>query len=83
MTKAFLKQTLTMITAAFGLVAALAWNSAIQALIQRFFPGPSAGVRSALIYAVIITAVTVAITYWIGQVDARLEKDDKKTSKKN
>ncbi len=78
MTKAFLKQTLTLVTAAFSLVAALAWNSAIQALIQRFFPGPVAGVRSAVLYAIIITAITVAITYWIGQVDARIEKSEKK-----
>ena len=73
MTKQFLKQTLTMVTAAFGVVAALAWNSAIQALITKLFPTETAGVRSAFIYALTITMLTVIVTYAIGQVDARLE----------
>jgi fructose-specific phosphotransferase system IIC component len=73
MTKQFFKQTLTLATASFGVVAALAWNSAIQALIQRIYPEPVAGVRSAFLYAVIITTITVAVTYWAGQVDARIE----------
>ncbi len=73
MTKQFLKQVLTMVTAAFGVVAALAWNSAIQALIQKLYPSQVAGVRSAFIYALVITILTVLVTYSIGQIDARIE----------
>lgn len=81
MTKQFLKQTLTMITAAFGVVAALAWNSAIQALIAKLFPAQTAGVRSAFVYALLITVVTVFVTYSVGQVDARLEDPKSKSNK--
>ena len=77
MTKQFLKQTLTLVTAALSLVAALAWHSAIQALIQRIFPGQTSGVQSMFVYALTITAVTVAVTYWLGQIDARLEESKK------
>jgi len=77
MTKQFLKQTLTMVAAAFGVVAALAWNSAIQALIQKLFPAENAGVRSAFVYALLITTLTVIVTYVVGQIDARLEEKKK------
>ncbi|MGH9909654.1 MAG: DUF5654 family protein, partial [Nitrososphaerales archaeon] len=43
-----------LITAAFGLVAALAWNSAIQNLFNQFF-GESGSVSAQIIYAVIVT----------------------------
>ena len=77
MTRQFFKQTLTMMTAAFGVVAALAWNSAIQALIAKLFPAQTAGVRSAFIYALLITVVTVIVTYSVGKIDARLEEPKK------
>ncbi len=63
-----------LITAAFGLVAALAWNSAITAM----FVGPcgteGAGVLCSLsaggpwVYAVFVTIIAVIATIWIGKV---------------
>jgi hypothetical protein len=63
-----------LITAAFGLVAALAWNDAIKAL----FAGPcgteGAGALCSLssggpwLYAVIVTLIAVIATIWIGKV---------------
>lgn len=63
-----------LITAAFGLVAALAWNDAIKAL----FIGPcgteGAGALCTLssggpwVYAVIVTIVAVGATIWIGKI---------------
>jgi Flp pilus assembly pilin Flp len=60
-----------LITAAFGLVAALAWNSAIQNLFQQFF-GESESVTAQIIYAVIITVIAVYVTFIIGRVKGSL-----------
>jgi len=74
LTKQFIKQTLTLISAAFSLVAALAWNSAIQGLIQRVYPASTNGVRSQFLYAVVITLFTVLITFYLGMIDRKLER---------
>jgi hypothetical protein len=62
-------------TAAFGLVAALAWNNAIQAVFKRFYPAPDdpAAIGPLIGYAVLITLVAVLIILWIGRVAARLK----------
>jgi len=56
------------------LVAALAWNEAVQAFvkdyIQKFYPDQS-GVFSKLIYAVIVTILAVLITYQLSRLAAR------------
>lgn len=66
-----------LITAAFGLVAALAWNDAIRAL----FVGPcgveNAGALCKLssggpwIYAAIVTIIAVIATIWIGKASQK------------
>lgn len=63
-----------LITAAFGLVAALAWNDAIKAL----FVGPcgteGAGAFCSIssggpwVYAIVVTILAVILTIWIGKV---------------
>lgn len=67
-------QMLTLSTSGFGLVAALAWNEAIQSLvrdyIQYYFPD-SYGVISKFIYALIITFLAVFITYQLSRLSAR------------
>jgi hypothetical protein len=63
-----------LITAAFGLVAALAWNDAIRALFVGPCGSAGAGALCALsgggpwVYAVIITIIAVIATIWIGKV---------------
>lgn len=74
LTKQFIKQSLVLISAAFSLVAALAWNSAIQALILRIYPEKVAGVKSQFIYAIVITLLTVLITIWVGTIDKKIER---------
>lgn len=76
MTRQFLKQVLTLVTASFGLIAALAWNSAIQSFIQRLYPAPTQGVRYQLLYALVITAITVAVAIWAGAIDKRLSTEE-------
>ena len=55
------EKMLTLILAGFGLVAALAWNDAIQTLFKVFFP-KSEGVIGKIIYAIIVTIVVVLIS---------------------
>lgn len=59
-----------LVTAAFGLVAALAWNGAIQAIFKRVF-GTAEGIGPMLIYAIVVTIIAVIVTIWIGKVAER------------
>jgi hypothetical protein len=59
----------TLLTAAFGLVAALAWNGAIQAIFKRFF-GEADSIVAMLIYAIIVTIIAVGVTIQIGKAAA-------------
>ena len=80
MRKDIAEKIAALITAAFGLVAALAWNDAIKAL----FVGPcgteGAGALCALssggpwVYAIIVTIIAVFATIWIASVAAKAKK---------
>ena len=66
----FFRQVSTMVTAAFGLVAALAWNEAIKGLIDRYVSA-DAGLRSKFYYALIVTVLAVAVTYFLGHTSEK------------
>ncbi len=72
--KELFEQFVTLSTSGFGLVAALAWNEAVQAFvkdyIERFYPNQS-GVISKFIYAVIITVFAVIVTYQLSRLASR------------
>lgn len=55
---AILKRTSELMTAALSLVAALAWNDAIQSLFKLIF-GEAASLIAKFIYAVAITVLVV------------------------
>lgn len=59
------QQTVTYLTAAFGLVAGLAWNEAIKGLIESLFPNGTNSLLAKFIYAVGITIVVVLVTYFL------------------
>ena len=50
-----------LVTAAFGLVAALAWNDAIKAVFREIF-GTADAVGPMLIYAILVTIIAVILT---------------------
>ena len=56
----------TLVTTAFGLIAALAWNDAIKAIIAQFFKAGN-GVTGLIIYAVLITIIAVIATLLIAR----------------
>jgi len=59
-----------LITTAFGLIAALAWNEAIKALIIQFI-GKGNGLTGLFTYAIIITILAVVATIIIGKLIAK------------
>jgi hypothetical protein len=61
-----LTQVAALMTAAFGLVAALAWNGAIQAIFKQVF-GTADSITAQLSYAVIVTIVAVVATILIAR----------------
>ncbi|MFL6480690.1 MAG: DUF5654 family protein [Nitrososphaera sp.] len=66
MQKEVIEKIAALITAAFGLVAALAWNSAIQEIFRLVF-GNQSGVWAMIFYAVVVTVIAVIATILIGR----------------
>lgn len=66
-----------LITAAFGLVAALAWNGAIRAIFEEVF-GTADNITAMLVYAVAVTIIAVLVIIWIARAvkKAKGEKDE-------
>ena len=64
-------------TAGFGVVAALAWNSAIQGLINRFIE-PGSGLRSQLFYALIVIVIAVVVTFMLGKMSQKAYNEESK-----
>ncbi len=62
-----------LVTAAFGLVAALAWNGAILAIFKKIF-GTAEGLLSMIIYAVVVTIIAVLATIWVGKAAEKSKK---------
>lgn len=58
-------------TASLGLVAALAWNDAIQSLFVRVF-GTASGIVAKFVYAVLVTAIIVTLTVYLGRASAKV-----------
>lgn len=69
--KELLQQFSALITAGFGLVAALAWNSLIQNIFRQFF-GEQNTIPSQLVYAVIVTVIAVYMAYIMGKAISKL-----------
>ena len=58
-----------LVTAAFGLVAALAWNDAIKAIFKEVF-GESNTIGPMVLYAVIVTIIAVILTIIVARAVA-------------
>ena len=59
-----------LLTVAFGLVAALAWNGAIRAIFEKVF-GTADNILAMLVYAVVVTIIAVLVTIWIARATKR------------
>lgn len=72
--KMVMETMLTLITTAFAFVAGLAWNEAIQKLIEEFYTAGGA-VTGLLIYAVIVTIVAVVVTVLLARIAGKMGID--------
>lgn len=72
--KMIMETMLTLITTAFAFVAGLAWNEAIQKLIEEFYTAGGA-VTGLLIYAVIVTIVAVVVTVLLARIAGKMGID--------
>lgn len=55
-----------LIVAAFGLVAALAWNDTIKAIFKAVFGAPDT-LAAMVVYSVVVTIIAIYATIKIGQ----------------
>ena len=67
---AYLQTMIALASAAFGVVAALAWNSAITALVKQIF-GSGAQIVSLFIYAIVVTVLAVIVMVNLGKLAER------------
>ncbi len=76
-----------LITAAFGLVAALAWNDAIKSLFEGPCGVENAGPLCSLsetgpwVYAILVTLIAVIATIQVGKLAHKKKEDEEKKSK--
>jgi len=76
-----LEKIVGLATAGFGLVAALAWNEAIKAFFDRYFPAPGDNLVALTVYALVITIIVVLITVQLGRM-VNLAKKQQETKNK-
>jgi hypothetical protein len=65
-----------LVTTALGLVAALAWNTAIQNLFDRIFGKAGAALAGQFLYATLITLVVIFATIAVSRAAERAKKDE-------
>jgi hypothetical protein len=75
----FVEKIVTLMTGAMGLVAALAWNDAIRKLFERVFGTQGSGdITAMFIYAAIVTAAVVVVTYRLARIVEKMKKRKEK-----
>jgi len=66
-------QMLSLSTAGFGLVAALAWNEAIKGFVEQYIQPyfPDTAIYYKFFYALLVTIFAVLITYQLSQISSK------------
>jgi uncharacterized membrane protein YjjP (DUF1212 family) len=70
--KEFVATMISLASAAFGVVAALAWNSAITEVFNKYITTRGGRVTALFIYAVIVTLIGVTVIVFLGRLAGRL-----------
>ena len=76
----FLKTMVKMVTSAFALVAALAWNTSISEIIKRYIQSGNS-VSSWLIYAMIVTILAVIVGIYLSGLNNKIKEEEKELNK--
>jgi hypothetical protein len=68
-----------LVTTGFGLVAAIAWNTAIQEWFktQEWLQG-----NGPWLYAIVVTIIAVVVSVWIGRISARINSEQEEEAEK-
>ena len=66
-----------LITTALGLVAALAWNAAIQQLFTQIFGEAGGALAAKFFYAILITLVVIFATIAVGRAAERAKERER------
>ncbi|HKH12093.1 MAG TPA: DUF5654 family protein [Rubrobacter sp.] len=74
MTAEVLDKFSTLITTALGLVAALAWNTAIQNLFNKLFGQAGGELVGQFFYAILVTIIVIVATIYVGRAAERAKK---------
>lgn len=65
--KEFFEKSLVYFLAGLGLVAALAWNDAVQGLFNEVFGGARGSLFAKFVYALLITVVVTFVSWRLGR----------------
>jgi len=76
MKKEMIEKFAALVTAAFGLVAALAWNDTIKAIFTQVF-GEQSNVIAMIVYAVVVTIIAVVVVYYVSKAEIVKESVEK------
>ena len=82
----FLKNMIGLATSGFGVVVALAWNEVIRKTVDDYinpYLGKGSGLASMLIYAVIMTFLSVVITMQLSSIERKMDALNQKTATRN
>ncbi len=66
-----LQTMITLASAAFGLIVALAWNEAIKALMEQVF-GKEDNLAGLFVYAIVATVIGVVVVLLLGRAAAKV-----------
>jgi hypothetical protein len=69
-----MNKMLTLFTAAFGVIAALAWDDAVKSLFKRYYPFPGTGIEAKFTYALGVTIIAVIVTTIFAGMMSKEEK---------
>lgn len=73
--KEVMKTIIALMTAAFGMVAALSWNEAIKAIFN-YYLGSDGTMVGMIVYAVVVTVIVVLITILLARMAAKVNEED-------
>ncbi len=68
--RAMIQTMISLASASLGLVAALAWNEAIKALLAMMDLGDS--LAGLFTYAIVATVIAVVVLVWLGKLASRI-----------
>jgi hypothetical protein len=66
----FLATMIALASAAFGVIAALAWNAFVTEVVKAYLPA-QAGLIGLFLYAVVITVIAIIVMIWLGRLAER------------